>query len=96
MELSSDAAHVTASSLNRHLVREYEGDSVFLRVDVAPSARSEEIRATLEHLCTVVLGVLVGANDVLGGTPVGVVLRSLADELDSLKTETVRPLAINR
>ncbi len=53
------------------------------------------MRATLDRLCMVVLGALVGANEVLGGTPVGVLLRSLPDELDALKTETVRPLTIN-
>jgi hypothetical protein len=78
MELSSDAAHVSATSLNRHLVREYEGDTVFLKVDVAPKPRDQDVRMTLEHLCALVLGVLVGANDVLGGTPVGLVLRNHA------------------
>jgi hypothetical protein len=42
---------------------------------------------TLEILCAVVLGACVATNEVLGGTPVGLVLRSMADELDILKAE---------
>jgi hypothetical protein len=83
--LSGDALHVSATSLNRHLFREFEGDTVYLRVDVVPEPRPEEMYETVEILCAVVLGVCVASNDVLGGTPVGVVLRSMADELDLLK-----------
>jgi Family of unknown function (DUF5677) len=83
--LSGDALHASATSLNRHLFREFEGDTVYLRVDVAPEPRPEEMYETAEILCAVVLGVCVASNDVLGGTPVGVVLRSMADELDLLK-----------
>jgi hypothetical protein len=85
--LSGDALHVSATSLNRHPVREFEGDTMYLRVDVAPEPRTEEMHDTIEILCAVLLGVCVAANDVLGGTPVGVVLRSIADELEFLKTE---------
>jgi len=60
---------------------------MYLRVDVAPEPRTEEMHDTIEILCAVLLGVCVAANDVLGGTPVGVVLRSMADELEFLKTE---------
>ena len=83
--LSADALHTSATSLDRHLFREFEGNTVYLRVDVAPEARPEEIYETVEILCSVVLGVCVASNEILGGTPVGVVLRSMADEFDSLK-----------
>jgi len=83
--LSGDALHVSATSLNRHLVREREGDTIYLRVDVAPEPRPEEMHDTIEILCAVLLGVCVATNEILGGTPVGVVLRSMADEFDVLK-----------
>ena len=83
--LSADALHASATSLNRHLFREFEGETVYLRVDVAPEARPEEMYETVEILCAVVLGVCVASNEILGGTPVGVVLRSMADEFDFLK-----------
>jgi hypothetical protein len=87
--LSGDATHVSATSLNRHLIREYEGDAVYLRVDVAPEPRPEEMYDTVEILCAVLLGMCVATNEILGGTPVGVVLRSIADELDFLKAARV-------
>jgi len=87
--LSGDATHVSATSLNRYLIREREGDTMYLRVDVAPEPRVEEMYDTVEILCAMLLGVCVAANDVLGGTPVGVVLRSMADELDFLKAAHV-------
>jgi hypothetical protein len=84
--LSGDALHVSATSLNRHLAREREGDTIYLRVDVAPEPRAEEMYDTVEILCAVLLGVCVATNEILGGTTVGVVLRSMADEFDILKT----------
>lgn len=83
--LSNDALHVSATSLNRHLIREREGDTMYLRVDVAPEPCPEETYDTVEILCAVLLGVCVATNEILGGTPVGVVLRSMADEFDFLK-----------
>jgi uncharacterized protein DUF5677 len=88
--LSGDALHVSATSLNRHLVREREGDTIYLRVDVAPEPCPEEIYDTVEILCAVLLGVCVATNEILGGTPVGVVLRSMADELNVLKAVHAR------
>jgi hypothetical protein len=85
--LSGDATHVSATSLNRHLIRELEGDTMYLRVDVAPDPSPVEMHNTLEILCAVVLGVCVATNEILGGTPVGLMLRSMADELDILKVE---------
>jgi hypothetical protein len=75
--------------VNRHLVREHEVGTIYLRVDVAPEPRPEEIYDTVETLCAVLLGVCVATNEILGGTPVGVVLRSMADELDFLKAARV-------
>jgi len=45
--LSGDALHVSATSLNRHLVRERDGDTVYLRVDVAPEPTHEEMYDTV-------------------------------------------------
>jgi hypothetical protein len=91
--LSGDALHVSATSLNRHLIRERDGDILYLRVDVAPEPFAEEMYDTLDILCAVLLGVCIATNEILGGTPVGVVLRSMADEFDVLKAAhaTERP-----
>jgi hypothetical protein len=66
--LSGDALHVSATSLNRHLIREHEGDTMYLRVDVAPKPRPEEMYDTVDILCAVLLGVCVATNEILGGS----------------------------
>ncbi len=83
--LSSDALHVSATSLNRHLFHEREGNTMYLRVDVAPEPLPEEMYETVDILCVVLLGLCVTTNEILGGTPVGVVLQSMADEFDILR-----------
>jgi hypothetical protein len=83
--LSSDSAHVSADSLARHIVRDREGYTIYLQVNVAPDPKAGELRQTLEWLCALVLGVCIRTNDVLGGTPVGAMLRNLASEFDSIR-----------
>ena len=85
--LSGDPTHVSATSLNRHLARELEGNTICLRVDVAPEPRRDEMYDAVEILCCVLLGVCIGTNDILGGTAAGLMLRGLADELDALKAD---------
>ena len=67
------------------LGRDGELDRLEECVDVAPEPRPEEMYDTAEILCAVLLGVCVITDEVLGRTPVGVALRSMADEFDVLK-----------
>lgn len=46
--------------------------------------KDTEIELTLYYLCSAVMGVCVGVNQMLGGTPGGRVLNQLADEFSSL------------
>jgi hypothetical protein len=78
-QLSSDAAHPSLDALNRHVVphtKEEVGG-----IDVDPVPRDAEIVETLEYLCMAVIGVLVGVNQIIGGTEGGNALNWLADLL---------------
>jgi hypothetical protein len=66
-QLSSDAAHPFIE--HRYLVP-HRGDEVG-GVDIEPVVKDVEIELTLYHLCSAVMGVCVGVNQILGGTPGG-------------------------
>jgi hypothetical protein len=81
-QLSADAAHPTVTSLNRHVGHE-NGEAI---VDVAPAPGEQEIVQTWDWACNAMLGVCVGVNQVLGGTPAGQGLRQLGDRYHGLTT----------
>jgi hypothetical protein len=83
-QLSSDAAHPFIE--HRYLVPR-RGDEVG-GVDIAPVVKDVEIELTLYYLCSAVMGVCVGVNQILGGTPGGMVLNHLADEFSALSSDT--------
>jgi len=85
-QLSSDAAHPSIDALHRYLVP-HKGDEVG-GVDIEPVVKDVEIELTLYYLCSAVMGVCVGVNQILGGTPGGMVLNQLADVVSSLSSET--------
>jgi len=67
-ELSSDAAHPSATSLSRYVSWIGEGDHDRFTVHAAPILDHRETEETLELLCSAALGVCVGANEIIGGT----------------------------
>jgi Family of unknown function (DUF5677) len=67
-QLSSDAAHPSMSALSRHMVRIVENNETVRGIDVAPKAKQEELADTVNMACHAFIGVLVGANQMLGGT----------------------------
>jgi len=77
-QLSADAAHPSMTSLNRYIVP-HSADEVG-GIDVNPAVKDAEIENTLELLCLAVMSVLVAVNQMLGGTPGGGILNTLADE----------------
>jgi Family of unknown function (DUF5677) len=83
--LSEQAVHVSASSLARHLGRDIEGDKIFLRIDIAPDPTDVQLVKLLLELLDSVLGVIVGANEIVGGTNAGTKLGGLNSELDSIR-----------
>jgi hypothetical protein len=68
-QLSSDAAHPSVDALNRYVVPHTENEVD--GIDVEPVVKDAEIAETLEYLCMAFIGVCVGVNQMLGGTPGG-------------------------
>jgi hypothetical protein len=83
--LSEKAVHVSEMSLERHLGRDLEDNKVYLRVDIAPKPTDEELIQLLQQLAGIVLGVIVGVNEIVGGTEPGLQLRTLMDEFEAIK-----------
>ena len=83
-ELSGDAAHPSAVSLSRHVTwGGPEGNQIFT-VHALPTLGTREVEDTLEVLCSAVLGIIVAANEVTGGTAPGEPLTKLADDFKAL------------
>jgi Family of unknown function (DUF5677) len=85
--LSEKAVHVSASSLARHLGQDLEGENLFLRVEIAPIYPEMEFVKLLQELFGTVLGIIVGTNEIVGGTNAGSKLAELLNELDHLKVK---------
>jgi hypothetical protein len=83
--LSEQAVHVSVSSLGRHLGQDLEGDKVYLRVDIAPDPTEEQLVALLLDLLRIVLGVIVGANEITGGTKSGLELHAHMEEFEAIR-----------
>jgi hypothetical protein len=61
--------HPSVSSLRRYLQWEQEGDSHYLTLNVIPRFTEKERLATIDEACSALLGVCVGFNQLLDGTP---------------------------
>ena len=83
-QLSADAAHPSVTSLNRHVGRSENGEAI---IEVVPTPSDEEITMTWDWACNAMLGVCVGGNQILDGTPAGQQLNSLADRYHALTTQ---------
>jgi hypothetical protein len=81
-QLSSDAAHPSADSLSRHIQRNSD-DSITIVADGLSNAN--ESLQTQEFACSMLLGVCVGVNQILGGVPSGAKLEAVFQELIALR-----------
>jgi hypothetical protein len=80
--LSEQAAHVSARSLGRHLEQQQERGNRFIHLEIAPTPTDEQLQGSLLDLLRTVLGVVVGVNEILGGTEPGNRLTILACEFE--------------
>jgi hypothetical protein len=82
-QLSSDAAHISITSLDRHV--RMRDDNV---LDLIPEASvtEHEVVETLDFACTALMAVCVGANQLVGGTPAGKGLGDLWEEHKMLQS----------
>jgi hypothetical protein len=83
-QLSADAAHPSVTSLNRHVGHSENGEAI---IEVVPTRNEEEIKMTWDWACNAMLGVCVGVNQILGGTPGRQKLNSLSDRYYALTTQ---------
>jgi hypothetical protein len=81
-QLSSDSAHPSIDALNRYVVA--DRDNEIRALDLEPVVPDAELVDTLSLACMAVLGVLVGVNQLIGGTNGGKDLRALSDEYKAL------------
>ena len=85
-QLSSDACHPSIDALRRHVVP--HTDEEIGGVDVDPVPREAEIAETLEYLCMAAMGVCVGVNQLLEGTPGGDQLNGLAERYTEISNRS--------
>ena len=81
-QLSADAAHPSLESLNRHITRLPNNEGI---IDVVPASKDVEITQTRDWACNAMLGICVGVNQMLEGTPAGLRLWEIADRYETLK-----------
>lgn len=81
-QLSADAAHPSLESLNRHITRLPNNEGI---IDVVPASKDVEITQTRDWACNAMLGICVGVNQMLEGTPAGLRLWEIADRFEALK-----------
>jgi hypothetical protein len=80
-QLSSDAAHPSLESLQRHITKNPDGSYL---ISVEPEPKDKELVDTMEYACQALLGVIVAANQIVGPTKAGERLIPLADEFNGL------------
>jgi hypothetical protein len=86
-QLSADSAHTSISSLGLHVGREVEDGELFLRLTVAPGPGPERVYETLDSACDALIAVCITANEMVGGTPAGLKLRSAFDEFVAMRED---------
>jgi hypothetical protein len=83
-QLSADAGHPTFSSLNRYIGKFEENGETVRGIDIAPPPKEQELLQTLDWACNAMVGVCVGVNQIVEGTPTGQTLLGIADEYQAL------------
>jgi len=80
--LSLDAVHCSVTALGRHLSSKRTEGRVELTVSVIPRTPPEEVLSTVLHACRALMGVTVGANELVGFTSVTPKLGALVTEFE--------------
>ena len=82
LRLSLDATHCSVTALGRHLSSEQVDGRSHLTVSVEAKTTPAEFLATVRHACRALMGVAVGANELLDFTSAGAPLPALVDEFE--------------
>jgi hypothetical protein len=83
-QLSSDAAHPSMSALSRYIARHTEDGEVVRGIDISPPPKETEIAQTIDLGCHAFIGVIVGANQMLGGTAANDQINAIVGEYQAL------------
>jgi hypothetical protein len=86
--LSTDAAHPSAISLSRHVGSKADGNTEYVTLIAEPAIDDAEVVETLEFGCSALLGVVVGTNNLVSGTPAGKELNALFDDYRRLSNKS--------
>lgn len=70
--------------MSRHVTWSGPENNQIFAVHALPTLDVREVEDTLEVLCSAVLGVIVAANDIIGGSAAGELLTKLADDFKAL------------
>lgn len=81
-QLSSDAAHPSADSLSRYTQRNSDGSLTIVADGLTDDA---EMLQTLEFACSMLLGVCVGTNQIIGALASGAKLEGLFQQFIALR-----------
>jgi hypothetical protein len=85
-QLSSDAAHPSVESLSRYISRTKVSETeTMMNIHALPDPEPAEVLQTLEFACNALLGVCVGANQIIGGLPSGKQLAPMFEEYLALR-----------
>jgi hypothetical protein len=79
---SLDAAHCSVTALGRHLFRENAGNVVNRVVSVQAKTLPDETLSTILHACRALMGVVVGANELLEGTAANTAINAIVREFE--------------
>jgi hypothetical protein len=80
--LSLDGVHCSVTALGRHLSRERLADRTELVVSVEAKRSDAEILAAILHSCRALMGVAIGANEILGFTTASSQLGAVVTEFE--------------
>jgi hypothetical protein len=80
--LSLDAVHCSIVALRRHLQKDRVDDRVEVTVSVIPRTPANEVFSTILLACRALMGVAVGANELVGFTSESAKLEALVVEFE--------------
>lgn len=87
--LSLDAVHCSVTALNRHLVVERGQQRTVFTTSVIPNVTDKERLSTILHACRALMGVVVGANEIVGFTSRSGLIEPLVAEFERKGWQTV-------
>jgi len=67
-QLSADSAHPTTDALNRYFSKTEENGKMIRCLDIEPILNDTDVHQTLNWACNAMLGVIIGVNEILGGS----------------------------